>query len=389
MERKDLWFLHFSAFFFFLGYVLVAPLISPLAITFGASPFIVGIVASVSSIFALILKPLGGVLGDKGKSFEVMMVGAIFGAFAGLFYILSFVMKSLVIFAVGRALHGVAAAFFFPSSLSTAITLAPKGRVGETLGWRGTMFSVSQLLGPAVGGFVAEYLGFHSAFILTVILSLIGFFFVLNAYREIKDKMHVKEEEERKRSYKELVNLSFIFAAVSLFLMTFAYSGMYTFLPAYYKLLGFGTSVFGVYASVMGGFSILTRVFGGREADKRGPVPVALVGLLLSSISYGILVIYLLPPETYLSAAILGMGFGLTVPALQMLALATLPKNIRGVGSSIYTMFFDLGYLSGPLALGYLAESEGYKSVFFFLPILTFLSLLNLMILRLWRRKKA
>jgi len=113
------------------------------------------------------------------------------------------------------------------------------------------------------------------------------------------------------------------------------------------------------------------------------------VGLLLSSISYGILVIYLLPPEAYLSAAILGMGFGLTVPALQMLALAALPKNIRGVGSSIYTMFFDLGYLSGPLALGYLAESEGYKSVFFFLPILTFLSLLNLMILRLWRRKKA
>ena len=389
MERKDLWFLHFSAFFFFLGYVLVAPLISPLAITFGASPFIVGIVASVSSIFALILKPLGGILGDKGKSFEVMMVGAIFGALAGFFYVLSFVMKSLVIFAVGRALHGVAAAFFFPSSLSTAITLAPKGRVGETLGWRGTMFSVSQLLGPAVGGFVAEYLGFHSAFILTVILSLIGFFFVLNAYREIKDKMYVKEEEERKRSYKELVNLSFIFAAVSLFFMVFAYSGMYTFLPAYYKLLGFGTSVFGVYASVMGGFSILTRVFGGREADKRGPVPVALVGLLLSSISYGILVIYLLPPEAYLSAAILGMGFGLTVPALQMLALATLPKNIRGVGSSIYTMFFDLGYLSGPLALGYLAESEGYKSVFFFLPILTFLSLLNLMILRLWRRKKA
>ena len=339
--------------------------------------------------FCTYFKTPWGCLGDKGKSFEVMMVGAIFGALAGFFYILSFVMKSLVIFAVGRALHGVAAAFFFPSSLSTAITLAPKGRVGETLGWRGTMFSVSQLLGPAVGGFVAEYLGFHSAFILTIILSLIGFFFVLNAYREIKDKMYVKEEEERKRSYKELVNLSFIFAAVSLFLMTFAYSGMYTFLPAYYKLLGFGTSVFGVYASVMGGFSILTRVFGGREADKRGPVPVALVGLLLSSISYGILVIYLLPPEAYLSAAILGMGFGLTVPALQMLALAALPKNIRGVGSSIYTMFFDLGYLSGPLALGYLAESEGYKSVFFFLPILTFLSLLNLMILRLWRRKKA
>jgi len=67
--------------------------------------------------------------------------------------------------------------------------------------------------------------------------------------------------------------------------------------------------------------------------------------------------------------------------------LATLPKNVRGVGSGIYTMFFDLGYLSGPLALGYLAEIKGYESVFLFLPVLTFLSLLNLLLLKVLRRK--
>ena len=181
MKRKDLWLLHFSALFFFLGYILVAPLISPLAITFGANPFLVGIVASVSSIFAFVLKPVGGILGDKGKSFEVMMIGTVLGALAGGFYLLSFFMRSLAIFAVGRAVHGVASAFFFPSSLSTAINLAPKGRVGETLGWRGTMFSISQLIGPAVGGLIADYFGFHSAFILAILFSLVGFLFVSTA----------------------------------------------------------------------------------------------------------------------------------------------------------------------------------------------------------------
>ena len=90
-------------------------------------------------------------------------------------------MRSLAIFAVGRAVHGVASAFFFPSSLSTAINLAPKGRVGETLGWRGTMFSISQLIGPAVGGLIADYFGFHSAFILAILFSLVGFLFVSTA----------------------------------------------------------------------------------------------------------------------------------------------------------------------------------------------------------------
>lgn len=188
MERKDLWLLHFSAFFFFLGYILVAPLISPLAISFGASPFLVGTVASVSSIFALILKPVGGILGDKGKSFEAMMMGTVLGAVAGVFYLLSFLMQNLVIFAAGRAVHGIASAFFFPASLATAINLAPKGRVGETLGWRGTMFSLSQLIGPAVGGLVADYFGFNFAFVLAILLSLVGFLFVSTAYREVKAK---------------------------------------------------------------------------------------------------------------------------------------------------------------------------------------------------------
>lgn len=387
MERKDLWLLHFSAFFFFLGYILVAPLISPLAISFGASPFLVGTVASVSSIFALILKPVGGILGDKGKSFEAMMMGTVLGAVAGVFYLLSFLMQNLVIFAAGRAVHGIASAFFFPASLATAINLAPKGRVGETLGWRGTMFSLSQLIGPAVGGLVADYFGFNFAFFLTILLSLVGFLFVSTAYREVKAKIRFKESEEKKGSYRELVNLSFVGAAISLFFMSFAYSGAYTFLPAYYKVLGLGTGIFGIYASIMGGFSFLTRVFGGREADKRGPIPVASAGLLLVTLAYVVLFLYLLPPEAYLSAVVLGMGFGLTVPSLQMLALATLPKNVRGVGSGIYTMFFDLGYLSGPLALGYLAEIKGYESVFLFLPVLTFLSLLNLLLLKVLRRK--
>jgi len=388
MKRKDLWLLHFSALFFFLGYILVAPLISPLAITFGANPFLVGIVASVSSIFAFVLKPVGGILGDKGKSFEVMMIGTVLGAVAGGFYLLSFFMRSLVIFAVGRAVHGIASAFFFPSSLSMAINLAPKGRVGETLGWRGTMFSISQLIGPAVGGLIADYFGFHSAFILAILFSLVGFLFVSTAYREVRARVQFKESEEKKGSYRDLINLSFVGASISLFFMVFAYSGMYTFLPAYYKIVGLGTSVFGIYASIMGGFSILTRVFGGREADKKGPIPVASLGLLLITSAYVLLAFYLLPPRAYLSAIVLGMGFGLSVPALQMLALARLPKNIRGVGSSVYTMFFDLGYLSGPLALGYLAEIEGYKSIFPFLPMLTFLSLLNLILLRGFGRKK-
>ncbi|NJE07835.1 MFS transporter [Thermococcus sp. M39] len=387
---RDIWLLHFSTFFFFLGIALVSPLISPLAILLGATPLIVGSIASISSIVALFLKPFGGLLGDRGWKFQVMMLGSLLGAVAGVLYVLSVYLGNLALFAVGRGIHGFGMALFFPSSLATAIELAPKGRVGETLGWRGMMFSLSNLIGPAVGGFVAEYLGFQVAFTFTIILSLIAVGFVSIAYKADKNKTHQKKTETHEdASYRLLLNPFFVAASLALFLLSLAYSGMFTFLPALYKILGLGTSAFGVYASIMGGFSLLTRVFGGREADKRGPLPVATFGFLLLLLAYVSLSLNPTPPKVYLSAVPLGMGFGFAVPALQMMALAKLPQKIRTFGSSIYTMFFDLGYLSGPLIFGYIAQLEdSYWVVFPILPAVILIAVIILQLPRFLKEKR-
>ncbi|WP_457753514.1 MFS transporter [Thermococcus sp.] len=384
----DIWILHISTFFFFLGIALVSPLISPLAILLGATPLIVGSITSVSSIVSFFLKPLGGFLGDRGWKFQVMMLGNGLGALAGVFYIMSISFGNLALLAVGRGIHGFAMALFFPSSLATAIELAPKGRVGETLGWRGMMFSFSNLIGPAIGGFVAEYLGFQSAFAFTVVFSLIALFFVSIAYNKDKNKIKTKREEKHEHaSYRQLLNAFFIAACFSLLFMSLAYSGTFTFLPALYKVLGLGTSAFGIYASIMGGFSLLTRVFGGREADRRGPIPVATFGFLLLLLAYIMLSLHPTPPLAYLSAIPLGMGFGFAVPSLQMMALAKLPQKIRTFGSSIYTMFFDLGYLAGPLVFGYIAQlKNSYEAVFPMFPLVTILSLIILQLPRFLKR---
>lgn len=386
---RDIWLLHLSTFFFFLGITIVSPLISPLAILLGATPLVVGSIASVSSVVSFFLKPLGGFLGDRGWKFQVMMIGSILGALAGVFYITSVSLENLTIFAIGRGIHGFAMALFFPSSLATAIELAPKGRVGETLGWRGMMFSFSNLIGPAVGGFVADYFGFQSSFIFTILLSLIAAGFVSTAYRTNQKRNKQKKTETSENvSYRLLLNSFFIAASLALLLLSLAYSGMFTFLPALYKVLGLGTSAFGVYASIMGGFSLLTRVFGGREADRRGPIPVATFGFLLLLLAYTMLFLNPTPPPAYLSAIPLGMGFGLAVPSLQMMALAKLPQRIRTFGSSIYTMFFDLGYLAGPLVFGYIAQlKNSYEVIFPMFPLVMILSLILLQLPRFLKKE--
>jgi len=379
---RDIWYLHFATFFFFLGIALVGPLISPFSISLGAGPFIVGLVASVSAVVSLLTKPLGGLLGDRGMRFKLMTTGSLLGGLAGALYLSAYYTGNLWFFALGRGVHGFAMGIFFPSNLSTAIDLAPEGRVGETLGWRGTMFSLGNLVGPAMGGYIADFSGFNTAFAAVLLLSALSSVLVINAHRHVGKHLSPRASHRERPSYRLLLRPFFISASLGLLFMSLSYSGLNTFLPALYKVSGLGTAAFGAYASVMGGSSLVTRVIGGKEADRRGPLKVATLGLLAVTLSYAVLDAFRMPPVSYVSAALLGAGFGLAVPSLQMMALASLPQRIRSFGSGVYTMFFDLGSLTGPLFLGYVARMGGYGAVF---PLLPWLSLTALLVIQLPR----
>ncbi|MFA4641158.1 MFS transporter [Pyrococcus kukulkanii] len=380
---KHLWFLNLSTFFFFLGISLLNPLISPYAITLGAQPFLVGLVAGVASGVSLISKLFGGYMGDKGYRFHAMFLGNVLGVVSGLLYIFSGLSGSIAVFALGRAIHGFAMGIFFPSSLSSAVDLAPKGRVGEALGWRGMMFSLGNIVGPAIGGFISDKFGFTSAFALTIAFSILGALFVLSVLRETGEIKAGKHEEHA--SYRELLKPFFVSASLALFFISMAYSGVVTFLPALYKVSGLGQGVFGIYMMLMGFSSFLTRLVGGKSADRMGPIPVARFGIFMIFLGYLSLLKFKFPPYSYVPAVVSGLGFGLSLPALQFMALAKLPQKIRTMGSSIYTMFFDLGMLSGQVVLGYIAQLKGYNGVF---PLVAFLPVVSIILVNaplLWR----
>lgn len=304
------------------------------------------------------------------------MAGNVLGMLAGLLYITSALLGNLWIFAFARAIHGFSMGIFFPSSLSTAVDLAPPGRVGETLGWRGMMFSLGNIVGPALGGYLSDLLGFVGAFSFTVLFSLVGLALVVPVWLDGRKAVPRREERHEDVSYSELLRSYFVAASLALFFFSFSYAGVITYLPALYKVLGMPQSLFGFYMMVIGLASFVMRLVGGRSADRMGPIPVIRAGMLLVIIGYIVLILYRLPPYSYASALLIGAGFGLSVPAMQLMALGNLPQRIRTMGSSVYTMFFDLGMLGGQVTLGYVAQLEGYAGVFPLLPFIAGASLI-------------
>ena len=376
MEKRlrDVWLLNFSTFFFFLGISVVNPIISPFAITLEATPFLVGLVASVASVVSLLSKPVGGLIGDRGYRFHALFLGNILGTLAGILYAVSAVTGNLALFAFSRGIHGFAMGIFFPSSLSTAVDLAPPGRVGETLGWRGMMFSLGNIVGPALGGYLSDVLGFEGAFSFTILFSIVGAALVIPVWKS--EESFSRHGTKENANYRELLRVTFVAASVALFFFSFSYAGVVTYLPALYKVLEMPQSLFGLYMMAIGLASFIMRVFGGRAADRMGPIPVVRVGILLVITGYLLLLFNKLPPYSYLSAFVIGAGFGLAVPAMQLMALGNLPGRIRTMGSSIYTMFFDLGMLSGQIGLGYVANVRGYDGVFPLLPFIATVALI-------------
>ena len=384
---KNIWTINFAIFTFFLGIMIAAPIFSPFAVQLGATPLILGIVSALTSLVAIIMRPIFGLISDRGYRIEVMILGCILICIASLTYYFS---SNIWIYAIARIIHGFAAASFFPSSISIIIDLSPVNRIGEFLGWRSTMFGISQFIGPAIGGYISDlYNSYNVNFIFTFMLALISLITLILAYRVIKIQLRkrIKSNNEFLSGLKfirELFNLKFICASISTNLHAISFSALYTFLPAMYKNLGYSATIYGLYSSIQGGCSIITRAFGGKIADKRGAIPTVSIGLILTIISYILLILFYKPPIAYICSAIFGFGLGLIVPSMQLLALGDLPSNIRGFASGIFTMAYDSGFLIGPILFGYIIELTGnYISILNLFPIFPLIALIIVQIPRI------
>ena len=336
--------LNLATLCFFLTIHSVAPYISQYAVELGATEAMIALLGPFFAASAMSFRLVSGILADRGWTQSLLASGAAISAIAQALYFISTNMETLY---VGRFVQGVAVAIFIPASFQAA-AIGNRERVISSLAWRNTVVGISFAVGPALGGYISQHLGYRALFAYSIALGAISAIFVL-FIRDNRFARNVEREEKQQSNGAWFLSGNFLAALTSLLLYSSSYMCLTLFLPAYHKQAGLGVSIIAIYFTLMAGFNLLSRLTFRYMLKILSIEGTAMLGIALVSIGY--LAISLDP----LSTSIIyygipaGIGAGLAIPSLQVIAITGIPQGRRGLASAIYTAMFDLGNLVGPV----------------------------------------
>jgi DHA1 family multidrug resistance protein-like MFS transporter len=368
--RKNLYILWGTQFFAMVGMNLVVPFLPFYIRQLGvaddaevvrwsglvfAGPF-------VSSFFAT---PFWGNMGDKyGR--KPMVVRALIGlAVAQVFIGFSQNVMQLFLF---RIVQG-AISGFIASALALVSTGTPKNRVGYAMGVLQSASAGGVVLGPFVGGVLADLVGYRMIFFVSAALCLVGAIAVIYHVREVRDagegtaRFSILDNYKLMYSHKQLrlVALCLVVGQVSVLMVEPIFA---LFVESFKADTAYIATLAGSIFSVTGLFSTISAPWWGKRNDRKGYKKGLLIGMALTGFAYiGHNLVQSLWQLAILRA-VLGVGRGGVLPALYSLANLHAPPERKGGIIAIASSMTILGNMLGPVLGGFVAAHTGIREMF-------------------------
>jgi predicted MFS family arabinose efflux permease len=160
-------------------------------------------------------------------------------------------------------------------------------------------------------------------------------------------------------STRSLLEWRVLVVSASLFLYSFGYGGLTSFIALYTDANGVTPRA--LYFTLFSLTIVVTRPFIGRFADRAGYRRVFLPSVGLVVIAFALLAAGGSRPFLIASALLFGTGFGSAYPAFLGHVLKFVDENRRGAAFGSIIGMFDTGIGTGSIAMGWLVEHQGYQ----------------------------
>lgn len=359
-----------GCFFTGASFSLVMPFIPLYIEELGAPasqvPLLSGLAISITALAAAIVAPIWGNLADR-KGRRLMMIRAAAGMTVTM-GALAFV-PNVYWLLVMRFFTGVLSGYI-PNATALIAYQAPREKSGWAIGTLATGAIVGNLIGPLMGGILAELLGMKNVFIITgmilFITLLLTIFLVKETFEPVEKKNLMSTKEILGQSTRRSVLFGLFFTSLILQLGMTSISPILT---LYIRELSTDTGsvlfLSGLIVSVAGVSAVISSPYLGQLGDRIGNHKILLLGLVFSFCCFIPMGLVTAPWQLGVLRFLLGFSTGALMPSVNtLISKITPPEGVSRI-FGYNQMFNNFGQVLGPLVGSAVAQAYSYSAVFF------------------------
>ncbi|NIK77290.1 MFS family permease [Paenibacillus castaneae] len=326
-----------------------------------------GLIFAGNFVTSFIFQPLWGKLADRyGR--KMMLLRSGFG--------MSIVMV-LMGFATNpwhllllRMLNGTISGFN-PASIALISATTPKKNMGFAMGTIQSGGIAGTILGPLIGGLLADSIGFRPIFYLTGGFIFAASLLALFVVKEPFDRMKAAARESISviagfRQLSHIPELLSLFAVT--FLIQFAMMSPMTLIPLYVQELHGTTANLAFFAGFVGSVTGISNLVAspllGKLSDRIGAERVLGVSLIGAALAFIPQALAGTVWQLLIARFVLGIFLGGLIPAVNALIRRYTPDGMESRAYSFNTSTLSLGNMIGPITGGALSAWIGLQGLF-------------------------
>ncbi|MRX73716.1 MFS transporter [Bacillus lacus] len=349
-----------NMFIAMVGIGLIIPVLPVFLREFNAGGQTMGYLVAVFALTQFLFSPVAGEISDKYGRRIPIITGLFFFTLSQLIFAVGTEMWMLY---VSRLLGGVGAAFMVPPMMAYVADITTEEERGKGMGLLGACMSLGFVIGPGIGGFLAEIslrVPFYSSAGIAAVATVLSILLLPETLS--KETMEAARSSQRKKEnmllqMKRSFKAPYFMLLILVFTMTFGLANFeaifglfvdqkFAFTPKDISIVITAGALVGVFIQSMVVDKLLTRF---------GEVKVMYWTFIASSIS----MVFMLMAGSFWS--ILGVtvifftATSLVRPALNTL-LSKMAGNEQGFVAGMNNMYMSIGNMFGPALAGILFD---------------------------------
>ncbi|GAB4454554.1 MAG: MFS transporter [Anaerolineales bacterium] len=337
-----------------------------------------GVLLGMSSLFGLIGSTVGGALTDKFGRKQLILFGLVFSAISTLTFGL---VDNLNVLYPVMIVVGLLSSVAHPAHDAMIADILPEHQRQEGFGILRVVGNLSWMIGPTIGGIVAN-INFFYLFVIDAVISCVVAAIIFRTIPETKPEPHAHAAGESlwqtvlgyRVVLKDFAFMAFMVAGM---LMLIVYHQMYSTLSVYLRdNHGTTPSGYGFLMTTSAITVVLFQFWVSRLIKRRPPFLMMAFGTLFYMIGFtlfGVVAAYLL---FVLNIVIITIGEMIVVPTSQSIAANFAPEAMRGRYMAIFGLSWALPSTIGPGAAGYILDNFNPNLLWFIGGLLCGLSAL-------------